>query len=96
MQATNPSPASADAGTIQPLGFRLPVVKGECWGSHDWTASSACGQYAISIHSGSVGNKPGITHWGFETRTDPAGRRWTSTSSEFVTDNFGNLVEVAA
>lgn len=90
------SPASADADAIQPLGFRLPIAKIERWGRHDWNASSACGQYEINIYSVYGRNLPGITHWGFETRVDSAGQRWTSTDSTFVTDNFGNLIEVPA
>ena len=94
--ATNPSPASADAGTIQALGFRLPIARGERFARHDWAANSACGNYEISIHTRHSSCRPGITHWGFETRIDQAGHSWTRTGSAFVTDNFGNLIEVPA
>ena len=37
----------------------------------------------------------GVAWWGFERRIDVLGRSWTSTSSRYVVDNFGDLVQVA-
>lgn len=34
--------------------------------------------------------------WAFERMTDADGRAWVSTSTHYVTDNFGDLVQVAA
>ena len=98
MQTQQPAAASANAGTatFQPLGFRLPIAKGERFAKYDWIAKSACGNYEISIHNNHGHKLPGITHWGFESRIDAAGRRWTNTNTQFATDNFGNLVEVPA
>lgn len=49
---------------------------------------------SMTLYPGNNQHQPG-KWWGFDRRTDQAGREWSSRAL-FVTDDFGDLVEVPA
>ena len=82
--------------TQSPDTFRLPLATCRYIKAADYfECDSADGAYQLHLMR-THGMSRNTQYWAYEKRLDDLGRRWICTVAEFVVDDFGGLVEVAA